>query len=140
MVTQLSEAEAQAMLERATIARLGCVMNGAPYIVPINYFLRDGRAYSHSLPGAKIEALRRNPRACLQADEIEGALQWRSVIGFGVYEEITDPLSRERVLGELLLRFPKLTPVESAIANDIDTPPIIVFAIRIDRVTAVGED
>ncbi|PWT90808.1 MAG: pyridoxamine 5'-phosphate oxidase [Blastocatellia bacterium] len=139
MVIQLPESEARAMLERGKVARLGCIVNGDPYIVPINYFMKDGRAYSHSLPGLKVDALRLNPRACLQADEINSDFEWRSVIGFGEFEEITEPSMREQILGQLLLRFPRLTPVEAAIATDIDTPPIIVFAIKIERVTAVGE-
>jgi uncharacterized protein len=139
MVNQFPETEARAMLERCDLARLGCIVDGEPYVVPINYYMKDGRAYSHSLPGLKIDAMRTNNRACLQVDEINSDFEWRSVIGFGRFEEITEPLLREKVLSELLMKFPKLTPVESALASDVDAPPIIVFAIAIDRVTGVRE-
>lgn len=140
MFRQLSEADARDMLQQGELARLGCIVNGEPYIVPINYFLEGDRAYSHSLAGLKIDALRKNPRACLQLDEIEGDFQWRSVMAFGVYEEIDERATRERILTQLLRRFPKLTPVESAIAMDGEAPEIVVFCIKIKRVTAVAEE
>jgi nitroimidazol reductase NimA-like FMN-containing flavoprotein (pyridoxamine 5'-phosphate oxidase superfamily) len=95
--------------------------------------------YSHSLAGLKITGLRENPRVCVQTDEIESDLRWRSAIAFGWYEEITNPNERADVLNKLLRRFPMLTPVESAIAVDGSAPDVIVFRIKIERVTGVSE-
>ena len=140
MFIRLSEVESEKLLRAAGLARLGCIVDGGPYIVPINYYFEDGCIYGHSLPGLKISALRENPRACVQADEIESDLSWRSVLAFGDYEEITNPSERKRVLGKLLKRFPTLTPVESAIAADAGPPPVIIFRIRIVSMTGVGEE
>jgi uncharacterized protein len=139
MFIRLSEKESLMRLQAGRVARLGCIVEGGPYIIPVNYYFEDGCAYSHSLPGLKISALRANPRACLQVDEVESDLDWRSVLAFGSYEEITLPSERKSILGKLLSRFPLLTPVESAIATDAGPPPIVVFRIRIDRVTGVSE-
>ena len=140
MMTILKEIEARKVLDSARVARLGCIVNGEPYVVPISCHLEDDCVYSHSLPGLKISALRENPRACVQADEIESDLRWRSAIAFGKFEEITKSTEREEVLTKLLRKFPLLTPVESAIAVDASTPQVIVFRIRIDRVTGVSEE
>lgn len=140
MFVRLSEDESRRMLIAARLARLGCIVDGGPYIVPINYYFEDDCAYSHSLPGLKVSALRENPRACVQVDEIESDLCWRSVLAFGNYEEITTPGERRSVLGKLLDRFPTLTPVESAIAADAGPPPVIIFRIRIVSMTGVGEE
>jgi uncharacterized protein len=137
---RLSEKESRSMLAAAGLGRLGCIVDGGPYIVPINYYFEDDCAYSHSLPGLKVAALRENPRACLQVDEIKTDLCWRSVLAFGIYEEIATPGERKSVLGKLLKRFPTLTPVESAIAADAGPPPVIIFCIRIDSITGVGEE
>jgi nitroimidazol reductase NimA-like FMN-containing flavoprotein (pyridoxamine 5'-phosphate oxidase superfamily) len=72
-------------------------------------------------------------------DDIETDLHWRSAIAFGRYEEITKPNERADVLRKLLKRFPKLTPVESTIALDGAAAEVIVFKIRIDRLTGVAE-
>jgi nitroimidazol reductase NimA-like FMN-containing flavoprotein (pyridoxamine 5'-phosphate oxidase superfamily) len=83
MMTMLNEIAARKVLQSARSARLGCIVNGEPYVVPISCHLEDDCLYSHSLPGLKISALRENPRACVQADEIESDLHWRSAIAFG---------------------------------------------------------
>ena len=135
----LSNEEGRQLLQAARVARLGCVVNGEPYVVPVNYHLEGDYLYSHSLPGLKISGLRENPRACLQLDEIQDDLRWRSVIAFGRYEEITKPNERTEVLGKLLRKFPMLTPVESAITIDGYSPQVIVFKIKVERLTAVSE-
>ena len=140
MTKTLQEDEALTLLSACRIGRLGCVANGEPYVVPINYLFEDGSIYSHSLPGRKIEALRAHPRACLQVDEIENDFEWRSVIAYGNFEEIRVPSDRRSILGKLLARFPLLTPVESVMAQDAGAPESVVFRIIVDRITGVEEE
>jgi nitroimidazol reductase NimA-like FMN-containing flavoprotein (pyridoxamine 5'-phosphate oxidase superfamily) len=140
MIIRLSEDESRNLLGAACVGRLGCIVDGGPYIVPINYYFENGCAHSHSLPGLKISALRENPRACLQIDEIESDFRWRSVLAFGKYEEVINTSERNYILRNLFNRFPLLTPVESAVAGDAGPPASTVFRIRIDRLTGVAED
>ena len=139
MMKMLTDDEARVLFQLAKVARLGCIANGGPYVVPINCHFEDNCLYSHSLPGLKISGLRENPQACVQVDEIESDLHWRSAIAFGKFEEITKQNERADVLAKLLGRFPMLTPVESAIAVDGSVPEVIVFRIRIERLTGVSE-
>ncbi len=46
MMRTLSEEEARALLSAVRIGRLGCVDNGEPYVVPINYVFEDDSIYS----------------------------------------------------------------------------------------------
>lgn len=139
MMKMLNETEARKLFQSARVARLGCIVNGEPYVVPINCIIEDKYLYSHSLPGLKISGLRENPCACVQVDEIESDLHWRSAIAFGKFEELAKPSERAGVLTKLLQHFPLLTPVESAIAVDGSSPSVIVFRIRIERLTGVSE-
>ncbi len=139
MMKMLTDDEARKLFQFAKVARLGCTVNGEPYVVPINCHLEGDYLYSHSLPGHKISGLRQNPRACVQVDEIESDLHWRSAIAFGKFEEITKPNERADALAKLLGRFPMLTPVESAIAVDGSVPEVIVFRISIERLTGISE-
>ena len=140
MLKTLSNNDARKLFESAKVARLACIVNGEPYVVPISCVLENNYLYSHSLNGMKITALRENPRACVQVDEIESELSWRSAIAFGKYEEITNPDERAEILNKLFRTFPMLTPVESTIARDGLAHEVIVFRIRIDRLTAVAEE
>ena len=139
MTRMLDETEARSLIAAGKIGRLGCVDNGEPYVVPVNYVFEEMSIYSHSLPGRKIEVLRAHPRACLQVDEIENDLEWRSVIAYGNFAEIRVPSDRRSILGKLLARFPMLTPVESMMVEDAAAPDSVVFRIRIDRITGVAE-
>jgi uncharacterized protein len=140
MTKVLSETEAQQVISSGAIGHLGCIAKGQPYIVPINYLYEGGSIYCHSLPGRKIQALRAHPRACLQVEQIHDDFHWRSAIAFGSFEEIRDELERALALRNLLKRFPLLTPVESGIVQDATQPEVIVFRIRVERVTGVAEE
>ena len=139
MMKMLSNDAARHLFHEARIFRLGCVVNGEPYVVPINCHLEGDYLYSHSLYGLKISGLRENPRACVQVDEIENDLHWKSAMAFGKFEEVTKSSERADILSKLLGRFPMLTPVESAIAIDGSSPEVIVFKIKIERLTGVSE-
>jgi len=139
MTKFLSEAEAIELVKAGKIGRLGCVDQEGPYVVPINYLLDAGEIYSHALPGKKINAMRAEPRVCLQVDHIQDDLHWSSAIVFGRFEEIRNPQRRRVVISKLLSGFPKMTPVESMIVQDAAAPDSIIFKIMVDRVTGVLE-
>ncbi len=135
---RLNDAEARELLGRGRTGRLGCVVDGGPYVVPVSYVFENESIYIHSLQGLKIAALRANPRVCLQVDEVIDDYHWQSVIAFGHYEELPDSPERAWAVRRLLVKFPQLTPVESIPVHDGQSS-VIVFAIRIERITCVGE-
>ena len=139
MIKVLSTEKSRELLRRGRLARLACISNDEPYVVPVNYVFDGENVLVHSLPGRKIEAMRANPRVCLQVDEIEDEFGWKSVLAFGTYEEITNGSERARAMHTLLARFPKLTPVESYLAGGTGTPAPIVFRIQVDKISGLSE-
>lgn len=139
MINKLMEDEARDLLTEERLGRLGCISDGEPYVVPVNYIYDGECAIVHSLPGRKVIAMRLNPRVCLQVDRIENDFGWKSVMAFGSYEEVNNAAERSRALDQLLKRFPQLTPVETLIAEDAMAPSPIVFRIRIDRLTGISQ-
>lgn len=140
MTRNLDESETLALLAAGKVGHLGCVVQGEPYVVPINYLFEDDSIYGHSMMGRKIRALRSHPRACLQVDEIEDDFHWRSAIAFGEFEEIRQEPERAQVMRKLLERFPLLTPVESVAARNKEMSEVVVFRIRVKRLTGLAED
>ncbi|MGE0130621.1 MAG: pyridoxamine 5'-phosphate oxidase family protein [Blastocatellales bacterium] len=137
-IGKLRYEDALVILREGSLGRLGCIADEEPYVVPVNYFFDGKDVYIHSVPGRKINALRDNPRACLQVDEIHDAYHWRSVIAYGNYEEVLDEQTRENILSKLFARLPNMTPVESRLTQGLKQT--IVFRIRVDEVTGVGEE
>lgn len=139
MIKTLSEESARHFLRSRHFARFACVLNGAPYVVPINYTFENDFINCHSLPGMKIDDLRKHPRACLQVDEISHDLCWKSVLAFGNYEEVVDRKERDLIYADLLKELLVLMQVEPAVAENVNAPEINVFRIRVDRITGVSE-
>ena len=137
-IGRLGETDALVILREGNLGRLGCIADGGPYVVPVNYVFDGNDIYIHSLPGKKIDALRANPRVCLQVDEIKDAYNWRSVIAYGNYEEVSDEITREQLLSKLFSRVPHMTPVESRLTKGLRET--IVFRIKVDTITGMGEE
>ena len=77
MITPLSDEEVRALLTEQRVGRLGCVYEGGPYVIPVNYVFDGENIYVHSLPGQKLEALRANPRALfsIRVEEATGVAE-----------------------------------------------------------------
>src|SRR5262249_38442606 len=116
-IGKLGDGDSLAILRQGTLGRLGCIAAGWPYVVPVNYFFDGKDIYIHTLPGKKLDALRANPRVCFQVDEIEDPYNWRSVIAYGTFEEVSNEETRENVLTRLYSRLPHMTPVESRLVE-----------------------
>jgi nitroimidazol reductase NimA-like FMN-containing flavoprotein (pyridoxamine 5'-phosphate oxidase superfamily) len=137
-IGKLGEADARTILSEGSMGRLGCIAGGWPYVVPVNYFFDGNYIYIHALPGKKVDALRANPRACLQVDEIKDSYNWRSVIAYGTFEEVSNQDTREDILTRLYSRLPHLTPVESQLVRGVSGT--IVFRIKVEDVTGMAEE
>ena len=77
------------MLARSSIARLACVRDGQPYVVPISIVFDSDFLYSFSTTGQKIAWMRENPRVCLEVEDVEDPRHWVTVLAFGTFEELT---------------------------------------------------
>jgi nitroimidazol reductase NimA-like FMN-containing flavoprotein (pyridoxamine 5'-phosphate oxidase superfamily) len=137
-IGKLGNTDALSILREGTLGRLGCIASGWPYVVPVNYFFDGKDIYIHTLPGKKLDALRANPRVCLQVDEIKDPYNWRSVIAYGTFEEVSNEERRENVLTKLYSRLPHMTPVESRLVDGVKGT--IVFRIKLEEVTGMAEE
>jgi nitroimidazol reductase NimA-like FMN-containing flavoprotein (pyridoxamine 5'-phosphate oxidase superfamily) len=87
--------------------------------------------------------MRKNPNVCFQIDEMENMANWKSVIMWGGYEELTDKKERNEGLQKLIARMlpqiasgtVKLSPQWPFPTNDFSKIRGIVFRIRITEKT-----
>jgi len=90
-VNEMAAEKCKAVLEHASLGRLGCSYENQPYVVPIRFAYDSGYLYVFSTFGQKVKWMRANPKVCVQTDEIENQGEWVSVIVNGQYEELTEP-------------------------------------------------
>ena len=137
-IRKLGDGDSLAILREGILGRLGCIASGWPYVVPVNYFFDGKDIYVHTLPGKKLDALRSNPRVCLQVDKIKDPYNWRSVIAYGTFEEISAEETRENILTRMYSRLPHMTPVESRLVEG--AKGTVVFRIKVEEVTGMAEE
>lgn len=146
-MTTLTDIECERLLEAQYYGHLGCCDGDEPYVVPITYAYRDGYIYGYTHEGRKIEIVRRNPKVCVQIENVKNENEWESVICWGMFEEITDPntirkakllLAEER--GKFVLSG-KEVPVSPLIADTRASheESTVVYRIKPTRMTGKAE-
>jgi uncharacterized protein len=140
LVHELSRVECSTVLRRNSVGRLGYARFNQPYIVPIHFSFDSERTciYGFSTIGQKVECMRRNPRVCLQVDEIVDQSHWTSVLVVGRYREIhRDPQeAAARQRAELLFSERHewwLPGVAKLGAQEHDS--VVIYRISIDHLT-----
>ena len=107
MLGELTAEQINAVLSSEVVGRVGCHGEGRTYIVPITYMFDGDAVYAHSAEGLKIRMMRANPHVCFQVDQRENLANWRSVVAWGVYEE----LHGKEALDALQLLVARLLPL-----------------------------
>ncbi len=143
MAREMSRGEIDELLSGQFVVRLGCHEEHQSYVVPVACAWDGEAVVGFSYEGRKLTAMRRNRRVCVEADEVEHFGKWRSVIGWGQFEELAGE-ARDRAK-ELLASH--LTPhvedeesrrrLASAMRDD---PAPVVFRIRLDEMTGRAEE
>ena len=118
MLGNLSPDEIERLLQRETIARLGCHDGTRTYVVPITYAYVDGGLLGHSIEGLKLEMLRKNPDVCVQVDHVHNLANWSSVIAWGTFEELKGEEAKH-ALALMQARFLALTVSETSVVPSI---------------------
>jgi len=90
LIQDMTEQESLELLSRVGFGRLGCAYENQPYVVPTYFACRGRILYGFATFGQKIRWMRANPLVCVEADELTSQLDWKSVIAFGHYEELSD--------------------------------------------------
>lgn len=90
-IKEMSETECRAFLTRAQVGRLACALDDQPYVVPVSLVYEENFLYSFSTIGRKVQWMRKNPKVCVQLDELSAQSHWTSVIVTGLYQELREP-------------------------------------------------
>ena len=142
LIRNLTVLECTKFLDANRFGHIGCATSdGQPYIVPIYFAHADNRIYAFSMPGKKIDLMRKNPKACFLAEEHSRGKCWKSVLVNGTYEELPDEVGHKRdrerawsLLSNIVDWWEPgaLKPVLPVVSN---RSPHIFFRISIDAIS-----
>jgi uncharacterized protein len=138
-VREMTYRECWNTLAAARLVRLACALENQPYIVPISFAVSDEFVYSFAQPGQKIDWMRRNPRVCLEMDDVRQVDQWTSVIAEGRYEELSSAPDREHAHALLQQRPMWWQPgaVSRTRAGSHAKAEPIFYRIRVERIAGL---
>jgi uncharacterized protein len=144
LIEEMTPEDCRAMLrqQRQGFGRLACCFEDQPYVIPIHFCIDGEYAYSFSMAGQKVDWMRHNPRVCLEIDDIRSRDDWRSLVAFGLFEELpnTPAFRFERMRALELFQANAMWWQPGSIALEIDTHDSrgtvpIVYRIAIERLT-----
>jgi len=94
MIGKLNKEQIEEVLKENVLGRIGCSDGSKTYVVPVNYVYDGNHILGHALDGMKIRMMRKNPDVCFEVDEMKSFTNWKSVIVWGRYQELTDEVDR----------------------------------------------
>lgn len=110
MFGNLEKNEIEELLGSQIIGRIGCNADRKTYIVPISYAYDGEYIYCHTMEGMKVAMMRTNPYVCFEVDVLENLGNWKSVITWGEFEEITEHEEKRKAVEKLYLRMIPIVP------------------------------
>jgi nitroimidazol reductase NimA-like FMN-containing flavoprotein (pyridoxamine 5'-phosphate oxidase superfamily) len=114
------QARLEKILARARVCRLAMTDDGPqgpiPYVVPVFFACQGGRLYVHcAQEGRKLDILARNPRVCVEVDEVRSMVPaekpcafssvFRSVIACGTAARVQDLRAKRKALDLLMAKY-----------------------------------
>ncbi len=123
MFGELSSDEIEEVLKIQLIGRLGLHADGTTYVVPISYAYDGESIYGHTWEGMKIDMMRKNPAVCFETDHLENMGNWKSVICWGEFKEITDEEGKKEAIQKLMER-----PLPQIVSDTVKISPTWPFA------------
>ena len=108
MLGEMKPEEIDSLIRQQVIARLGCYADEKVYVVPVSYAYDGDCLYLISKEGLKVDLMRKNPKVCLQIDNMQNMSNWQSVIIWGEFEELTETIDRNYALRKLMDRIPPM--------------------------------
>jgi uncharacterized protein len=109
-IDEMGQKEIHELLLQVGYGHLGCIHEGKPYVMPMQYYLDDSDIYLFTTVGMKTHDMDANPEICLQVESLHDPLHWRSVIVNGRAERLTEQQNIDRVMQLIKKRNSTLSP------------------------------
>lgn len=133
---ELDRAASDELLLRNNVGRVAYTFHDRVDVEPISYVYADGFVWGRTAPGTKLLMLQHNPFVAFEVDEVESAVDWRSVVVHGtVYFVSPEGGDRERDAYQAAVDH--LRSVYPDVLNEDDVAPsrTVLFRIHVDSVT-----
>ena len=109
-IDEMGQKEIHGFLQQVGYGHLGYLHEGKPYVMPMHYYFEDLDIYLFTTEGMKTHDIDANPEICLQVEEIQDPLHWRSVIVSGQAKRLTKQQDIDHAMQLIKEHNPTLSP------------------------------
>jgi hypothetical protein len=102
---ELTPEECRDLLEDGRVAHIAQVDRGEPYVTPMSYVMLRGDLCFRSGPGRRLDALRRDPRVCVEVSRPRADGGWESVVFRGTARLVDDTALEAEAIAALLAKY-----------------------------------
>jgi nitroimidazol reductase NimA-like FMN-containing flavoprotein (pyridoxamine 5'-phosphate oxidase superfamily) len=136
MFRDLTREQSEALLEKNHVGRIAYSFHDAVDIRPIHYVFAKGWLFGRTSQGDKLVTLRHHQWVAFEIDEVNGPLDWQSVVVHGTFY----PLENEGSVHDVQLYESALNAIRKIAPYALtDLDPLAfrteVFGISIDSIT-----
>lgn len=110
----LEHEECLRILDEGYIAHIGVLADAVPYVTPMSYVMVGDVLYFRTGPGRRVDALRAQPRCCVEITILRESDAWESVLFWGDARFIEEPNERADVVAALLRKYHTASPLGSS--------------------------
>ena len=141
-IEEMRSDEIHELLHKVGYGHLGYIHEGKPQVMPMHYYLHDTDIYLLTTEKMKIHQLDANPEICLQVEEINSPLYWRSVLVTGRAECVKIEPDIDRAIEFIKERNPAFSPASNRTWIDAwgHGEAIAIYKIECDRLTGRTTD
>ena len=130
------------ILSKSDVCRIAMMDGDKPYIVPLNYGYCNNAIYIHSAPlGKKINLLKHNNKVCFEIEYSSAVVKreipcdwgakYRSVIGYGSVEFITDFEQKKKCLDIIMAHYGKK---DANVYQDKHVEFVVILKLSIEEI------
>jgi len=138
--------DAEEILTKGSVAHVGFVVDGQPFVIPMLYHFEDNTLYIHGQRGGRLpRTLRAGDDVCVEVTILDGLIasrhalyhsaNYRSAVAFGKAREVTDRDEKAAVLERMTRRyFPGRTiGVDYHAPSDAELKITALMAVEIEE-------
>jgi nitroimidazol reductase NimA-like FMN-containing flavoprotein (pyridoxamine 5'-phosphate oxidase superfamily) len=146
MLKELSKSEIEEVLRNNVLGRIGYRQGERVHIAPVSYVFETGSVLCRSYEGDRVLAMRDNRHVCFEVEELYSFNNWKTVVAWGVYEELfdmTEIAHARSLLSELMLSqkalLSSLPPTETSANHHGNSKDIVYYCIRFVELSGRSE-
>ena len=136
----ITEQQAWAFLTEASVAHIGVISDGAPYVTPMSFVVDGTRILFRTKPGKRFSAIEKNPTVSIEASTFEDdGGDWKSVIVKGTASVVDDPETARLTVEKLLVKYQKAlgSPLSRGGIQPLASFPHVV-AVTVDEISGMS--